>query len=181
MPAFSKPILDSLRRHHVSGKPLIVLVATVLLLTRSRLLALPKETLRGISRVAKYKQRLSPRELDDVLQQVYVKEEDGSKTLLVPYRDRVSRLNIKETPPTKFASDAPFFPPLSTSTKSKPNVDVAFLRQLRAIIFRVAFPSLWTKETMIVGLHSFFLIMRTVLSVIVAKLDGRIARDLVSI
>ncbi|KAG6890738.1 hypothetical protein C0992_013121 [Termitomyces sp. T32_za158] len=173
MATFSKPLLDSLRRQKVSRKPLIILVATILLLTRSRLLALPKETLKSVSRkVAKSKQRLSTREVDDVLQQVYVKEEDGSKTLL---------LNVKETQREKFASDAPFFPPLSTSTKAKPNVNVAFLRQFRAIIFRVAFPSLWTKETMIVGLHSFFLVLRTVLSVIVAKLDGRLARDLVSI
>ncbi|KAG6862188.1 hypothetical protein C0995_004270 [Termitomyces sp. Mi166 len=179
MTVFSKPILDSLRRRKVSGKPLLILIATVLLL-RSRLLALPKETLKSISRVTNYKRRLSPRELNDVLQQVYEKEEDGSKTLLVSYRDRISRFNIKETPSSKFASDAPFFPPLSTSAKAKPNIDAAFLRQFRAIIFRVAFPSLWTKETLIVALHSFFLVLRTVLSVVVAKLDGRLARDLVS-
>ncbi|KNZ74123.1 ATP-binding cassette sub-family D member 2 [Termitomyces sp. J132] len=179
MAVFSKPILDSLKRHKVSGKPLFILVATILLL-RSRLLTLPKETLQRISRAAKCKQRLSARELDDVLQRVYEKEDDGSKTLLVPYRDRITRLNIKETLPSKFASDAPFFPPLSASAKEKPNIDTSFLRQFRAIIFRVAFPSFWSKETMMVALHSFFLVMRTVLSVLVARLDGRIARDLVS-
>lgn len=64
--------------------------------------------------------------------------------------------------------------------KSKPNIDTAFLRQLRAILFRIAFPSFRSKETLIVVLHSFFLVLRTVLSVAVARLDGRIARDLVS-
>ncbi|KAG6810418.1 hypothetical protein H0H92_011957 [Tricholoma furcatifolium] len=128
----------------------------------------------------KSRETLSQTELGGVLQQVYEKEQDGSKTLLVPYRERVSRFNIKETPHSKFLADAPFFPVLSASAKAKPNIDAIFFRQLRSIVFRIAFPSLLSKETLIVLLHSFFLVLRTVLSVIVAKLDGRLARDLVS-
>ena len=54
------------------------------------------------------------------------------------------------------------------------------MKQLRAILFRIAFPSWRSKESMIVVFHSFFLVLRTVLSVGVARLDGRIVRDLVS-
>jgi len=57
---------------------------------------------------------------------------------------------------------------------------MSFIRQLQAILFRIAFPKLRSKETGIVVLHSFFLVMRTILSIAVARLDGMIVRDLVS-
>ncbi|KAG6821367.1 hypothetical protein H0H93_014164 [Arthromyces matolae] len=173
MATFSKPLLVALKRRNLFGRPLLVAIAIVLLL-RSRLASLAQKP------STRSTEQPSPGEIDDVLQKVYETEEDESRTLLVPYRDRIARVKIKETLPSKFKLDAPFFPPLSTSAKSKPNIDTAFLIQLRAIIFRVAFPSLWTKESSIVALHSLFLVLRTVLSVIVARLDGRLARHLVS-
>jgi ATP-binding cassette subfamily D (ALD) long-chain fatty acid import protein len=54
-----------------------------------------------------------------------------------------------------------------------------FLKQLIAIL-RIVFPSLTSKEVGILLLHTFFLVTRTVLSVYVAHLDGRIVRDIVS-
>jgi ATP-binding cassette subfamily D (ALD) long-chain fatty acid import protein len=89
MANFSKPLLESLKAPG-SRKPLIVILATVLLL-RSRLLSLPKKALSKLPTVLG-EQRLSQQELADALQQVYVKEEDGSKTILVPYRDRISKV-----------------------------------------------------------------------------------------
>ena len=91
------------------------------------------------------------------------------------------QVTIRPIPPAKFSADAPSFPLLTTHSKSKPNIDAAFLRQLRAILFRIAFPNFRSKETLLVILHSSFLVLRTVLSVAVAKLDGRIARDLVGL
>ena len=61
----------------------------------------------------------------------------------------------------------------------KPNLDNTFLRQLLSIL-KIAFPSWRSKEALILVSHSFFLVLRTVLSVGVARLDGRIVRDLVS-
>lgn len=151
----------------------MLLIVALILLLRSRLLSFPKRSLARSD-------RLSQQELALVLQQVYVKGDHGTKTLLIPYRDHLSKVTIIPTPPSKFTSDAPFFPPLQPHSKSKPNIDTAFLRQLRAILFRIAFPKFQSKETLLVLLHSFFLVLRTVLSVAVAKLDGRIARDLVS-
>ncbi|EJD05544.1 uncharacterized protein FOMMEDRAFT_17828 [Fomitiporia mediterranea MF3/22] len=117
---------------------------------------------------------------DDVaraMQMVYEPNADGSKTLLLPVRGRVAKVHICETSPDTLKADARHFPPVPPT--HKPNVDRVFLRQLRAIL-RIAFPSLTSKETFIVLLHSFFLVLRTVLSVGVARLDGRIVRDLVS-
>ncbi|KAJ6577472.1 ABC transporter transmembrane region 2-domain-containing protein [Mycena capillaripes] len=161
MPSFSKP----------PRKPLIVLLATVLLL-RGRILSIPSRIklpqLRG--------KKLTPEELLNALQQIYVVE-DGVKTLLVPYRDRLHKVPVHPTPPEKFASDVQHFPPISATVK--PNIDAVFLKQLTAILFRIAFPSFRSKETLIVVSHSFFLVLRTVLSIAVARLDGRIVRDLV--
>jgi ATP-binding cassette, subfamily D (ALD), peroxisomal long-chain fatty acid import protein len=61
----------------------------------------------------------------------------------------------------------------------KPNVDKLFLKQLVAIL-RIVFPSLTSKEVGLLLLHTFFLVTRTILSVYVAHLDGRLVRDIVS-
>ncbi|KAJ7637086.1 ABC transporter transmembrane region 2-domain-containing protein [Roridomyces roridus] len=150
-------------------RPLVAVVVAAILLIRGNIPNLPTRIkLRG--------GQLSPQELLEALQQLYVVQ-DGTKSVLVPYRGRISKVPIHPTPPEKFASDARHFPQLSST--AKPNIDAAFLRQLKAILFRIAIPSWRTKETLIVVLHSFFLIMRTVLSIAVARLDGRIVRDLV--
>jgi ATP-binding cassette, subfamily D (ALD), peroxisomal long-chain fatty acid import protein len=85
---------------------------------------------------------------------------------------------IRPTPDRLFLADKPHFPLLSQSAQSKPNVDRSFLRQLLAIL-RIAFPSYHSAEVGIVLVHSTFLVLRTVLSVGVAKLDGKIVKALV--
>jgi hypothetical protein len=52
-------------------------------------------------------------------------------------------------------------------------------RQFCAILFCIAFPHLHSKETLIVFMPSFLLVLRMVLSIAVAKLVGIIVRDLV--
>ncbi|KAI6045340.1 ABC transporter transmembrane region 2-domain-containing protein [Pisolithus marmoratus] len=81
-------------------------------------------------------------------------------------------------------SDAQYFPVDSRArTKNghlKPkSVTSTFLQQLRALL-RIIIPSLFTKEALLLVTHSCFLVLRTVLSVAVARLDGKIVRDLVS-
>lgn len=68
------------------------MLATVLLL-RSRLVSVPKDALLALKSVAG-ESRLSKEELDKAQQQLYVKNEDGSQSLLVPYRGRVSKVRI---------------------------------------------------------------------------------------
>lgn len=90
-----------------------------------------------------------------------------------------TQVPIRPTPASQYAKDAPHFPLLPPKAVQKPNIDGAFLSQLRAILFRIAIPSWHAQEAGIVVLHSSFLILRTWLSILVARLDGRIVRDLV--
>ncbi|KAI0317948.1 ABC transporter transmembrane region 2-domain-containing protein [Amylostereum chailletii] len=156
--------------------PLVALA--VLLLLRSRLLSTPRDVLKKLGAPG-FRETLTKEELQKALQQVYRENEDGSRTLLVPYRTKISEVHIQETPASKFISDAPHFPPLPLSARTKPSLDRSFLRQLFALL-RVAIPSLRSKEAVLVLLHSVFLVLRTVLSIGVARLDGMIVRDLVS-
>ncbi|KAJ3813026.1 ABC transporter transmembrane region 2-domain-containing protein [Lentinula lateritia] len=123
---------------------------------------------------------LSAAELTEVLQQTYIKERDGSKTLLVPYRNRLAKVSIHDTAADILTSNAKHFPLRSSDyKKSKGLLDPKFVRALRALLFHIAIPSLKSKEAFILAVHSFFLVARTVLSVAVARLDGIIVRDLV--
>ncbi|EIW77195.1 hypothetical protein CONPUDRAFT_129429 [Coniophora puteana RWD-64-598 SS2] len=97
-------------------------------------------------------------------------------------KDKASETNafgLRTIPQSRLAADARHFPPLPPAASSKPNIDYAFARQLAAIVFRVAIPKWYSRESFILLAHSLFLVMRTVLSVAVARLDGRIVRDLV--
>ncbi|KIK21444.1 hypothetical protein PISMIDRAFT_546129 [Pisolithus microcarpus 441] len=82
------------------------------------------------------------------------------------------------------ASDAKYFPVDSRTRTSNGHltprsVTNTFFHQLRALL-RIVIPSLFTKEAFLLIAHSCFLVLRTVLSVAVARLDGKIVRDLVS-
>ena len=156
-PAFSKLSLER-------PGPLVALSA--FLIIRSRLLSLPASLLAK----AKTKQKLTPSELNTVLQQLYTTNDDGVKQILVPYQNRVSNYLVHPISPEKLARDARKFPVLNTK----------FSKQLLAILRIVVFPTWWSKESTILAVHSSFLVLRTVLSLLVAKLDGRIVRDLVS-
>ncbi|KAM6492727.1 ABC transporter transmembrane region 2 domain containing protein [Amanita muscaria] len=159
----------------------LLALAFALLLLRSRI-TLAVDVLRRVSRLAEKARGgkvLSPAEVVNAVQEGYRNNPDGSKSLLVVYRDRLSEVKIRPTPQDRFTQDAGYFPPIPSSVKSKPNIDAAFLKQLGAILFRIAIPELRSKETLIVLTHSFFLVLRTVLSIAVAKLDGVIVRDLV--
>ncbi|KAL7753936.1 ATP-binding cassette long-chain fatty acid transporter pxa1 [Sorochytrium milnesiophthora] len=67
----------------------------------------------------------------------------------------------------------------STASLQRVGVNKTFFRQLRAIL-AICIPRKSSKEVMILALHTIFLLLRTYLSVVVAKIDGRIVRDLVA-
>ncbi|CEG69260.1 hypothetical protein RMATCC62417_05363 [Rhizopus microsporus] len=69
--------------------------------------------------------------------------------------------------------------PLMDTQQQKVGVNKQFLQQLESIS-TILFPHWRTKETFLLILHSIFLVLRTYLSVVVARLDGRIVKDLVN-
>lgn len=68
------------------SKAQVLFLLSSILLLRSSIASLPKYALSKLKGAARGK-RLTPEELSQALQQVFVKEADGSKTLLVPYKD----------------------------------------------------------------------------------------------
>ena len=179
-PSFSRPLLDPWTKGGYK-KPLTLSLAFFILIrygpsTLHSVLKHVKDTFGISSKGPASSETLTPA---NALQQVYISNADGSKTLLVTYQDKVVKVPIHPTPLSKFESDKAHFPPLSSSAKAKPNIDKAFMAQLKALVGRIAIPGLWSTEMGVVCLHSFFLVMRTVLSILVARLDGRIVRDLV--
>ncbi|ORX34748.1 ABC transporter transmembrane region 2-domain-containing protein [Kockovaella imperatae] len=108
---------------------------------------------------------------------LYIPDPSGSRTLLVPYRGRLSKVYITPTPKDLYENHFHLFPPLRPGEKL--GVNKRFWKMLVSIL-RIAIPSSTGKEAFLLLLHTFFLITRTILSVMVARLDGRIVRDLVS-
>lgn len=168
--ALSFELPPLLKHPDTRSKSFLVLIATLLVL-RSRLLPTRLlQTLEG-------RHRLSPKELDEAQQQLYYDQPDGAKRLLVPHRGNTREVTIVPTSPSKFEEDKKHYPPLKDDHRV--NVDKAFVKQLSAIL-RIVFPSWKSKEVGIVALHSAFLVLRTLLSVAVARLDGKIVRALVT-
>lgn len=68
----------------------------------------------------------------------------------------------------------------SSGGKNKVAVDKIFYARLR-LILGICIPRIRSKPMVILTMHSLFLILRTYLSIIVARLDGRLVKDLVRI
>ena len=88
MVVFSKHInsLDSRQT-----RPLLTLLCAVLLL-RSRLITGPRDALTTLKKAAGI-QKPTTEELEQAKQQLYRKNPDGSKDLLITYRDRISEVS----------------------------------------------------------------------------------------
>ncbi|KAK4046330.1 ATP-binding cassette long-chain fatty acid transporter pxa1 [Microbotryomycetes sp. JL201] len=111
----------------------------------------------------------------------------GARELLVPSRGRVSKVIVKPTKQSTFDAHRKYFRPANAqrAVGSEPQkaqrvgVNKEFFRQLSAI-FKIIMPRWTSKEVLLVAAHTSFLLLRTYLSLLVAKLDGRLVGDLVS-
>ena len=117
---------------------------------------------------------------------------DGSRTIYVPYRNTTSRVTIYPTRPTTFDAHRRLFlqPPRAAGLsdgqapqvpppQTKPGLNLAFLHQFLSLL-SIMVPRWGSKETGLLFSHGVFLLLRTYLSLVVARLDGEIVRDLVA-
>lgn len=123
-----------------------------------------------------------------------LKGKAGERIIYVPRGDTVSKVVIRPTRPTTFDAHRRLFlaPPRVTRLQSgtstpaygpppqtKPGLNLAFLHQFLSLL-NIMVPRFRCKETGLLLSHGVFLILRTYLSLVVARLDGSIVRDLVA-
>jgi len=121
-----------------------------------------------------------------------LKNKDGSRTIFVPYKDATSKVTIHPTKPTTFDAHRRLFlnPPRASGlvdsqatsqipSQTKPGLNLAFLHQFLSLL-SIMIPRWQSKETGLLLSHGLFLMIRTYLSLVIARLDGDIVRDLVA-
>jgi ATP-binding cassette subfamily D (ALD) long-chain fatty acid import protein len=121
-----------------------------------------------------------------------LKGKDGERTIFVPYKDGTSKVVISPTKQTTFDAHRRLFlqPPRAAGLgdayssqvpppQTKPGLNLAFLHQFLSL-FNIMVPRWTSKEAGLLLSHSIFLMLRTYLSLVVARLDGEIVRDLVA-
>ncbi|AEO70099.1 2acc76b5-3ddc-400f-acac-63512b31be77 [Thermothielavioides terrestris] len=119
----------------------------------------------------------------------WLHNKDGSRTIFVPYRDRTAKVVIHSTKRLTFEAHRRLFlsPPKKSgladgtvpSPETKPGVNLAFLHQLSSLL-SIMVPRWTSKEAALLMGLSASLMMRTYLSLVVARLDGEIVRDLMA-
>ncbi|EEH11322.1 peroxisomal half ABC transporter [Histoplasma capsulatum G186AR] len=124
---------------------------------------------------------------------------DGTRIIYVPYKSSVSssitsKVTIHPTKPMTFDAHRRLFlnPPRAAGLgdissvssqipppSTKPGLNLAFLHQFLSLL-SIMIPRWKSKETGFLIGHGVFLMLRTYLSLVVARLDGEIVRDLVT-
>lgn len=119
----------------------------------------------------------------------WLHNKDGSRTIYVPYKDGTSKVVINNTKSFTFEAHRRLFlnPPRVSglgdgtvpSAQTKPGLNLAFLHQFLSLM-SIMIPRWSSKEAGLLLSHGVFLMLRTYLSLVVARLDGEIVRDLVA-
>lgn len=122
-----------------------------------------------------------------------LKNKDGSRVIFVPFKDSISQVTIHPTKPMTFDAHRRLFlnPPRASGLtdgqhtpqipppQTKPGLNLAFLHQFLSLL-SIMIPRWTSKEMGLLLSHGVFLMLRTYLSLVVARLDGEIVRDLVA-
>lgn len=118
---------------------------------------------------------------------------DGSRTIFVPYRTSTAKVVIYPTKATTFDAHRRLFlnPPRAARLSDrrstpgvpppqvKPGLNLAFLHQFLSLL-SIVIPHWNSKESGLLVSQGVFLMLRTYLSLVVARLDGAIVRDLIA-
>ncbi len=118
----------------------------------------------------------------------WLHNKDGSRTIYVPYKARTAKVVIHNTKPLTFEAHRRLFlnPPRVSglgdgyvpSAQTKPGLNLAFLHQFLSLM-SIMIPRWSSKEAGLLLSHAGFLMLRTYLSLVIARLDGELVRDLV--
>lgn len=196
--------LSTLRR---AEDPLVALYGHYALLVRSRLHAVSRSTkllatlllvtsiIAGAAGGTQWRKRnTSEKEQGRKLlrRNSGLKHKDGSRTIFVPYKSSTSKVTVHPTKPTSFDAHRRLFlnPPRATHAGKhpsphmppdhiKPGLNLFFLHQFLSLL-SIMIPRWQSKETGLLLSHGVFLMLRTYLSLVIARLDGEIVRDLVA-
>lgn len=117
---------------------------------------------------------------------------DGKRIIYVPSGNRTAKVEITSTKSTTFDAHRRLFLQAPRTTglgdgsypqvpppQTRPGLNLAFLHQFLALM-SIAVPRLASHESYLLSAHAVALIIRTYLSLVVARLDGAIVRDLVA-
>jgi ATP-binding cassette subfamily D (ALD) long-chain fatty acid import protein len=121
-----------------------------------------------------------------------IRGKDGKRIIYVPSGDRTAKVEITSTKSTTFDAHRRLFLQAPRTTglsdgqypqvpppQTRPGLNLAFLHQFLALM-SIAVPRLASHESFLLSAHAVALIVRTYLSLVVARLDGAIVRDLVA-
>ena len=95
---------------------------------------------------------------------------------LIHRRRNVKSYTQSATPTNSTSIDSPTSP--QESAKRSPAVNKQFFKELLELL-RILIPGFWSKENAILTAHTCSLVIRTFLSIYVAKLDGKITKTIV--
>lgn len=94
LPALSRlPMAGDNPKLFSSTKPHIIVLLSLALLLRTRIITGPRDLVHKLSHVG-FSTELSPSELSQALQQLYVERPDGTRQLLVPFRNSISKVRL---------------------------------------------------------------------------------------
>ncbi len=110
-------------------------------------------------------------------------QKDGSKVIFVPYNGGTSKVYVQPTRNVVFDAHRRHFLDkrghAAAPLEGRVGVNRRFARQLDSI-WAIIVPRFYCKESGLLFLHFTFLMVRTYLSLLVARLDGALVRDLVA-